>query len=97
MEDSLPVYVRKVSDESWALSIWVQPGAKKSTVEGIHDGCLKVRLMAPAVENKANKALTAFIAAELGVKKGRVHIEKGEKSRRKTVIVEAGSEPPWPQ
>lgn len=92
----LPVYVRQKAEDSWVVSVWVQPGAKKSQVDGIHDGCLKVRLMAPAVENKANKALTAFIAKALGLKKRDVHIEKGEKSRRKTVIVEAGSEPLWP-
>jgi len=52
--------------------------------------------MAPAVENKANKALVAFIAKELSLKKNKVQIFRGEKNRRKTVMVEAGAEPSWP-
>lgn len=93
---SEPAYVEPVADGVWRVSVWVQPGAKKSVLDGIHDGRLKIRLQAPAVENKANKALAAFVADLLGVRASRVRLEKGEKSRAKTLLVESRTVPPWP-
>jgi len=91
-----PEYAEPTGDQSWRVRVWVQPGAKKSEVDGIHDGRLKIRLQAPAVENKANKALMAFMAKIFGVRKNRVRIERGEKSRAKTLIIESQAVPPWP-
>ncbi len=69
------------------LYIRVIPNARRNKV--VMDGNrLKVYLTAPPVEGKANKALIEFLAGHFGVKKGRVKILRGEKSRDK--IVEIG-------
>jgi uncharacterized protein (TIGR00251 family) len=62
---------------------------------GIHDGRLRIRLAAPAVENKANKALVAFVAETLGLRTAKVTLASGETGRRKRLIVEAEKEPDW--
>jgi hypothetical protein len=49
------------------------------------------------VDNKANKALVAFVADILGLKKSQVSIVGGEKSRRKTLRVESDSIGSWPK
>lgn len=65
------------------LDIYVQPGAKKTEISGLHDGKIKVRLQAAPVDGKANKALITFLAKLLGVKQREVQLVHGEKSREK--------------
>ena len=68
------------------LNVKVIPNAKKQSAkqEGQR---LKVYLMAPAVEGKANKALTDFLAEYFNVKKSAVSILRGEKSREKVIEI----------
>ncbi|WP_371133113.1 DUF167 domain-containing protein [Humidesulfovibrio sp.] len=79
------------------MQVWVQPGAKRNELAGLHQNCLKIRLSAPAVDNKANTALVEYVAALLGLKRSQVSLEAGHTSRRKTLRVLAQKEPIWPQ
>ncbi len=63
------------------------PGAKKSQIMGVRDGKLRVRLQAPPVEGKANKALLRLLARELGLGKNRVRMRHGGRSRDKIVLL----------
>jgi hypothetical protein len=94
---SEPEYVSKVGPGVFKVDVWVQPGAKKNELDGLYQERLKLRLRAPAVDNKANKALVAFVADILGLKKSQVSIVGGEKSRRKTLRVESDSIGSWPK
>jgi uncharacterized protein (TIGR00251 family) len=60
-------------------------------VAGPHGDSLKIRLMAPAVEGKANEALAAFLAGAFGVAKRDVRIVSGERSREKRVEIRGGA------
>jgi uncharacterized membrane protein len=40
---------------AFGLQVYIQPGASKSEVAGLHDGVIKIRIAAPAVENAANR------------------------------------------
>jgi len=73
--------------ERLLLEVQVQPGAARTEVAGLHDGRLKIRLGARAIDGRANAALVQFIAARLGVAKRDVTIEAGATSRRKRVQV----------
>jgi uncharacterized protein len=77
----------------WALSLHVQPGAKRSAAAGLHGERLKLRIAAPAVDGRANDALVAFVAERLGVPKARVAVARGERSRDKVVVVSGECEP----
>jgi uncharacterized protein len=70
------------------LEVHVQPGAKRSQFAGQHGDRLKIRLAAPAVDNRANEALVAFLAEHYGVPRRNVRIATGLKSRRKRVVIE---------
>jgi len=70
------------------FAVRVVPGASKNEAAGVQDDALKVRLTAPAVEGKANRACIDFLAGLLGVRRSALSIASGEKSRRKTVTVE---------
>jgi len=54
----------------------------------MHDGMVKIRVAAPAVENAANRALIEFIAQHLGIAKRCVHIVSGSSSRRKVLEID---------
>jgi uncharacterized protein len=70
-----------------AFAVRVTPRASRNTIEGEHAGALKVRLMAPPVEDRANEALRRLLAERLNVPASAVRIVAGEKSRTKRVAV----------
>jgi uncharacterized protein (TIGR00251 family) len=69
------------------FQISVMPNAKRTAVDGLHDGALRVRLAAPPIDGRANEALVAWLAKSLGVAKRDVELLRGESSRRKQVVV----------
>jgi uncharacterized protein (TIGR00251 family) len=70
------------------LEVYIQPRASKTELAGMHDGVVKIRIAAPAVENAANRALIDFIAQHLGVAKRCVRIVSGGASRRKVLEID---------
>lgn len=76
--------------DDWLLSLRVQPGAKRTEVSGEYGDLLRIRLAAPPVDGKANAALVAFVARELGVPKSAVTLERGDTSRTKIIRIAAG-------
>jgi len=75
-------------DTQW-LAVSVQPNAKCTAADGLHDGALRVRLAAPPVDGKANQRLIEWLAGELGVPKRSVRLVRGETSRRKWLAIDA--------
>ena len=69
------------------LHLSVMPNAKRTEVDGLHDGALRVRLAAPPIDGRANEALVAWLAKSLGVPKRDVDVLRGESSRRKQVAI----------
>jgi uncharacterized protein (TIGR00251 family) len=69
------------------LSLRCQPGAKASRVVGLHDERLKIQLQAPPLENRANEALVAWLAEQLGVSRKQIDLLTGQTSRQKRVLV----------
>src|SRR3977135_132147 len=65
----------------------VQPRASKDEVAGELGGALKVRLRAPAVEDRANEALVEFLAQLLKRPKSAVRILSGERNRTKRMEI----------
>ncbi len=67
--------------------IRVCPRAGRTGIAGVQDDALKLRIMAPPVEGKANDACIRLLAELLGVKRAQVTIIAGHASRTKTVAV----------
>jgi len=80
---------RREDGSGLILSLHVQPGAKRTAVEGTHGDALKVRLAAPPVDGKANAELLRFLADAFGVPLRSVALVRGETSRQKVVRVDA--------
>jgi uncharacterized protein len=69
------------------LAVRVIPNARRSEFSGRRDGELVLRLNAPAVEGRANKAAVEFIAKHFGIARSRVTLVAGEKTRHKVFEV----------
>ncbi len=83
-------------NEDLFLNLYIQPNAKQDKVVGLYQGYLKVQIMAPALENKANTYLKKWLSKEFAVPFSQVSIKRGEQSRYKTVCLHAPSQlPTW--
>ena len=71
------------------LRVSVVPNAKATQVVGLHDGALRIRLAAPPIEGRANEAVCAWVAKELGLPKRAVRLRRGSTSRQKQLEVDA--------
>ena len=78
-----------VQEREGAVSflVRVQPRASKDEIAGEMGGALRVRLRAPAVEDRANEALVEFVAQLLKRPKAAVRILGGERSRTKRMEI----------
>lgn len=73
--------------EGIELLVRVVPGARHTKVDGLIEDRLKIRLQAPPVGGKANKALILFLAKRLGVSRSHVQLVHGDTSRTKTLLI----------
>ena len=71
---------------NYSFPIRVQPGSSRNEMVSFERG-LKVRLQAPAVEGKANKACIRFLSKLLKVPKRRLKITRGEHARQKEITI----------
>src|SRR3989338_8282509 len=69
------------------IIVKVTPRAKENKIVVYKDGFLRVRITAPPVEGKANKALIAFLADAWNVSQSSIRIVRGETSREKVLEV----------
>lgn len=70
------------------FAVRVQPRASRDEISGVLDGALKIRLRAPALEDRANEALREFLADLLKRPKSAVRILSGDRSRTKRVAID---------
>jgi hypothetical protein len=65
------------------MKIRVIPNSRKTEFSGYRDDELVLRVNAPAVEGKGNKAVVEFVSDYLGVSRSAVLLIRGERSRHK--------------
>ncbi len=71
-----------------SLSLYCQPGAKQTKVVGLYDGCLKISLQAPALENKANEHLVGWLSKQLKIPQKQIQWISGQNSRKKRLEIQ---------
>ncbi|MCB1100492.1 MAG: DUF167 domain-containing protein [Verrucomicrobiae bacterium] len=71
------------------LQLRVVPNAPRDEYVGVMDDGIthKLKLSAPPIDGKANKALLKYLVAKLGVPKEAVSLSAGLKSRNKAVTI----------
>jgi uncharacterized protein (TIGR00251 family) len=68
------------------IRLHVQPGAKRSRLQGLHGDAIKLQVQAPPVDGRANKAVIELLASALQVRPASIELTGGASSRRKRVL-----------
>ncbi|KAK6725767.1 hypothetical protein RB195_004219 [Necator americanus] len=94
---SRSVTVRKMAQQNAAVSvdkngnivlrILAKPGAKVSAVTDVGESEIGVAIAAPPREGEANEELVDYMRGVLGLKKSELSLDKGGKSRSKTLLI----------
>ncbi len=83
-------------ESTLVIKLYLQPNARHEGFDGTHGERIKVRIAAPAIDNKANHRLINYLANLFSVPKSAVKLVKGEKSRNKTIHINNPRElPGW--
>lgn len=67
--------------------MFVQPRAARDAIVGVHGEALKLKVSAPPLEGRANRAVERLLADRLGVAHGDVNVVSGDSSRSKRIEV----------
>ena len=70
------------------LTLHVQPNARATAVAGRHGDAVKLKVAAPAVDDKANAAVVRFLHEWLKLPVRQIRIKRGARGRRKIVELE---------
>lgn len=81
----------EICDNGLLLRVYVQPGAKRTAVVGLHNQMVKIAIKEKAVEGAANEALRKFLSETFKISKSSVTLIRGETSRQKVVKVSGES------
>lgn len=69
------------------ITVTVVPRARRTYVEPLQDGGLRVAVTAAPQEGQANAAVIAALAVHFHIPRSRVRIVHGERSRKKVVEI----------
>lgn len=72
---------------NFVVTLKIVPNSSKNEIVREED-YIKIKLTAPPVENKANKALIEYLSKKLSVAKSKIKIIRGETSKLKTLSIE---------
>ncbi|ABI60368.1 DUF167 domain-containing protein [Nitrosomonas eutropha] len=74
-------------DHNLILKLYIQPGARQTEAIGVHGEELKIKLAAPPMDGKANRALAVFLAKRFNVPLKHITLKWGAQSRHKVVEI----------
>jgi len=69
------------------VKVHVVPRSKKVEIEELAEKCLRVRLLSPPIDGRANSELIGLLARYYKKSKSAVKIKKGFRSRNKLIEV----------
>jgi hypothetical protein len=75
------------------FAVKVHPRARKNAITGTMGDALKLALIAPPVEGRANQAVVEFFADLFAIPRSSVTITSGETSRNKVIRIAGVSKP----
>ena len=76
-----------IQNDGVLLKIKAVPNSSKNEISGLFDNALKIKIKAPAVENKANEELIKFLSKLLKVPKSSIILKTGDTSKLKTLYI----------
>jgi uncharacterized protein (TIGR00251 family) len=83
---NLPSFVSEGSSGT-IVAVFVQPRAARDAIVGVHGNALKVKVSAPALEGRANRAVESLLAERLDISPRAVNVVAGASSRSKRIEI----------
>ncbi|MFC1752000.1 DUF167 domain-containing protein [Thermoproteota archaeon] len=84
----MPDPLLKQTKEGITCSVRLIPRSSENRITDVlSDGTLKIKLTAPAIDNKANDALIKFLADCLHIKKSSILIIQGHTNKHKLLCI----------
>ena len=74
-------------DKGVIFTVKVIPASSRTTVSGLLDGMLKIKLSAPPQKGKANKSLIELLALQLSIKNKNIKILSGRANEIKDIHI----------
>lgn len=81
--------VLDATSDGTILRVKARPGARRNALTGLHDGCLCVAVSQAPEQGKANAAIIALLADQLGLSKSQFELLSGQTSSRKRFLIRA--------
>ncbi len=69
------------------IQVKIYPRSSKQEIVGVLGKDIKIKLISPPLENKANKELVIFLSKKLFVPKSSIEIISGKKSTKKRIRI----------
>jgi uncharacterized protein (TIGR00251 family) len=69
------------------LKVYLQPKSSKNEIVGPYRDGIKIKVIAPPFEGKANEALIKFLAKAFKISASSIEILKGHNSREKIIRI----------
>ncbi|GFQ69721.1 UPF0235 protein C15orf40 homolog [Trichonephila clavata] len=79
------------SNNEIIIKIHAKPGAKESGITDVGEDSVGIQISAPPVDGAANKELIRYLGEVLNLRKSDLSLEKGSRSKDKTVIISSSS------
>jgi uncharacterized protein len=87
MVDDVNQVALETTSDGVRLPVRAQPGARRNSVVGVHDGRLKVAVTQVAERGKANDAVLDVLADALHLRPSQLELVSGMTNREKVVLV----------
>lgn len=81
-----PIQINKTGDI--AIKIHAKPGSKQNAITDLADEGVGVQIAAPPIDGEANTELIKYLSGVLKLRKSDLSLDRGSKSREKTVLVD---------
>jgi len=69
------------------IKIKIQPNASENKILDYLDNYLKIKIVSPAIEGRANKTLIDYLSKQLGISKSSFKIIKGQHFSKKIIEI----------
>jgi uncharacterized protein (TIGR00251 family) len=83
--------LKKDQAKTVLINIRLTPRSSKNEVIGFGDGTYRIKVKAPPLDGRANKALIALLSGILRLPKKNIRIKSGDKAREKIVQIQGMS------
>ena len=69
------------------IEVHIQPNSNENEIVSKENNIFKIKIKAPAIENKANNELIKFLSKEFKVEKSLITIKSGKNSKTKLINI----------